>query len=115
MSETKLRQQTNSQAQAGAASQVIVNIFFVTTNGLQWTVKPIAFHVDRDRVRRSDEEGVPSESSEIDLDVKANKTSNAQGQGLHVLNDFAFLDLLQEAVRAAAQDQDIQKALDEGR
>lgn len=111
MSETKLRQQTNSQAQAGAASQLVVNIFFVTTNGLQWTVKPIAFHVDQDRAQRCEEPGVSSET-DLKLKIEANR-GTAQGQGNMVLNDFAFLDVLREAIRAAAQDEDIQQALEE--
>ena len=49
MAEASVRQQTNSQAQAGAAAQLIVNIFLVTVDGQHWTVKPIAFHVDRVR------------------------------------------------------------------
>lgn len=116
MAEHRLRQQTNSQAQAGAAAQLVVNIFFVTADGTQWTVKPIAFHVDRDAVRSH---GGPwghggGDHHPVDVDVEAERRSNAQGQGLTVVNDVDLLDVLRQAVEAAAADRDVQAALHPG-
>ncbi|MCL5046733.1 MAG: hypothetical protein M1598_08115 [Actinobacteria bacterium] len=109
------KQQTNSQAQAGAASQLIVNIFFVTTDGQTWTVKPIAFHVDRATAPAANDPATESGATQVDTEVKAERASNAQGQGLTVLNELDFVDVLSQAIKAAAEDQDIQKALDERR
>ena len=111
----KARQQTNSQAQAGAASQLIVNIFFVTVDGQQWTVKPIAFHVDGTTSPSTPGLGAQSEETQVDTKVTAERASNAQGQGLTVCNDFDLLDVLNKAVQAAAEDKDIQTALEQRR
>lgn len=105
-------QQTNSQAQAGAAAQLVINIFFVTTNGVEWTVKPIAFHVDRSTAPSAREPATHSDQTRVDVDLKAETSSNAQGQGLTVLNDLDFVDVLRQAIDAAARDQDIQQALE---
>lgn len=112
MADPRLRQQTNSQAQAGAAAQLVINIFFVTTDGMTWTVKPIAFHVDRDAERVYSASTAPQrDGHQVDVDVEAERRSNAQGQGLTVVNDVDFLDVLRQAVEAAAGDRDIQAAL----
>lgn len=112
MADPGVRQQTNSQAQAGAAAQVVVNIFLVTTDGTTWTVKPIAFHVDRDAVLRS---GVPGEGpAPVDVDVEAGRRSNAQGQGLTVVNDVDFADALRQALDATARDGELRVSLEPG-
>ncbi len=111
----KLRQQANNQTQAGAAAQLVVNIFFVSAGADEWVVKPIAFHVDGAvaplGARMSGSGGEPA----VEVEMDAGRKSNAQGQGLTVVNDITLLDILDRAIDAAARDPDIQNALREGR
>jgi len=111
----KVRQQTNSQTQAGAAAQLIVNIFLVTAGDKTWVVKPIAFHVDDSARPLAHGTGGPSDGPTVDLEMEAGERSNAQGQGLTVTNEVNLLDILGRAIGAAAKDKDIQNALEERR
>lgn len=116
--EPEIRQQTNSQTQAGAAAQLIVNIFMVSTADGTLLVKPIAFHMDGATNRPlqapggpvAGPAGVPS----VDLQMDAKKRSNAQGQGLTVTNEVDYQEVLGRALLAASTDPDIQKALGTG-
>ncbi len=111
----KVRQQTNSQTQAGAAAQLIVNIFMVAAGDKTWVVKPIAFHVDNGARPMACGASVPSDEPTVDLQMEAGQKSNAQGQGLAVTNEVSLLDILGRAIGAAAQDKDIRDALKERR
>lgn len=112
--------QSNGQAQAGAASQLVVNLFFVTADGAAWTVKPIAFHsegtVAGPRSVPGNSAGLVSSSNETrtQVEVGAQTASNAQGQGMHVANEVNLLDLLDSAITLAQQDPDIRQALEQG-
>lgn len=111
-SPNKLRQQSNSQTQAGAAAQLVVNVFFVSASATEWVVKPIAFHVENDRA------GTPggisagaTQETGVEVQLEAERASNAQGQGLTVLTNVSLQDVLAEAIGRAANDEDIQAAL----
>lgn len=112
--------QSNGQAQAGAASQLVVNLFFVTADGAAWTVKPIAFHTEGTvagpRSVPNGSGGVVNTTHETStqVDVNAKTASNAQGQGMQVANEVNLLDLLDNAVSLAQNDPDIRQALQQG-
>ncbi len=110
-----LRQQSNNQTQAGAAAQLVVNIFLVTADGANWTVKPIAFHTESSVAPPRPGTGGDSPEGGVDIDMEAGRRSNAQGQGLTVVNDVSLLEVLGRALDAAAGDMDIQRALTERR
>lgn len=109
--------QSNGQAQAGAASQLVVNLFFVTADAATWTVKPIAFHTEGTvagpRSVPNGSGGVVNTTHETrtQVDVEAQTASNAQGQGMQVANEVNLLDLLDSAVTLAQNDPDIRQAL----
>lgn len=113
--------QSNGQAQAGAAAQLVVNLFFVTADGAAWTVKPIAFHTEGKvagpRYAPNASGGVASTTNEshTQVEVAAQTASNAQGQGMHVANEVNLLDMLDNAVTLARNDPDIREALQQGR
>jgi hypothetical protein len=102
-------QQSNSQAQAGAASQLVVNIFFVSANDREWIVKPIGFYYNRSE--RPLTGGGTEPRPEVDVKLEAERDTNAQGQGLAIVNDLSFLDILSQAIRASSEDPDIRAAL----
>lgn len=114
--------QSNGQAQAGAASQLVVNLFFVTADGAAWTVKPIAFHTEgtvagpRSAPAPGGSGGLVSSTNEArtQVEVAAQTASNAQGQGLQVANEVNLLDLLDNAISLARNDPDIREALQQG-
>lgn len=105
----EVRQLTNSQTQAGAAAQLIVNIFLVNAGGSEWVVKPIAFRVESD--------GPPTDANSadsgarLDIQMEAGKRSNTQGQGLAVTNEVNLLDVIGRAIGAASRDPEVQAAL----
>ncbi len=106
----KLRQLSNSQTQAGAAAQLIVNIFLVSTGDGAWVVKPIAFHTEG-AVSLGDRRPGDEERAALGVEAQARLASNAQGQGLTVINDVKMLDVLERAIGLAAEDPEIQQAL----
>ncbi len=121
----EIQQQTNSQSQAGAASQVVVNLFFYA-NDLEgstpkWTVKPIVFVNDRQggppalsslpaaglpvcAAKHSSAEG--ETEAGIKVKVKGERDSNDQGQGLMVQNLINLQEILQNALDAGNESTD---------
>jgi len=117
---SRVRQQTNSQTQAGAAAQLVVNIFLVSASDGAWVVKPIAFHAEGVTgwpagtglpLGPAGADGAEDGKPEVELEMEAGRRSNAQGQGLTVSNQIDFPEVLARAIVAAAGDQDIQQAL----
>ena len=92
-------QQANSQAQAGVASQVVINLFFVTPDGVNWTVKPL---VSFEQVNGSPIPSTRAESVGADMSVEAERGSNAQGQGMAILNRLDLEKVLQALNTATA-------------
>jgi len=94
---------------------LIVNIFLVSVDDKQWLVKPIAFHVDGNTAPMGLPHGDADDGGRVEVQMDAKKRSNAQGQGLTVLNEFNLTEVLGKAIGVAAKDQDIRKALSERR
>ena len=92
-------QQTNSQAQAGVASQVVINLIFLTTDGVNWTVKPL---VSYEQVNGIPISAAGTESVGAPMSVEAERGSNAQGQGMTVLNKLDVEKVVQALSEALA-------------
>lgn len=122
----EIQQQTNSQSQAGAASQVIVNLFFAThdLNGSasKWTIKPVVFIKDQqgspsfssgppacgqtDQSVRSNDAAEGETEADIKIKVKGERDSNAQGQGLMVQNLLNLQEIINDACHAVNESSD---------
>lgn len=105
-------QQTNSQSQAGAASQVVINLIFMTHDGTEWTVQPVLTLGDRQAAGQGGppaalkgapgaalrgSEGMPS----LGVEVDPRRGSNAQGQGLTVETLVGFAEAVRRGVGTA--------------
>lgn len=93
-----IQQQTNSQSQAGAASQVIINLIFATPDGINWTVKPVVYASDQQGGQPGGNGGI---DSDVNVGVKSSRDSNAQGQGLAVSNIVNMREIIDRALGAA--------------
>lgn len=102
-------QKTNSQAQAGAASQIILNLIFMTHDGTSWVVQPVVM-ANRDSSSGDTAQpgalstsGAESEGPATGVEVESQKKSNAQGQGLTVHNGAHIANELLEAMNVATE------------
>ncbi len=105
----KQDQKTNSQSQAGAASQIVLNLIFMTHDGTNWVVQPVVL-AEREAgsqevtpLGSSSASGVVPAGPTTDVGVESQKKSNAQGQGLTVHNVTHIAEELLDAMNLATE------------
>lgn len=107
---TRQDQKTNSQAQAGAASQIILNLIFMTHDGTNWVVQPLMTSQGEGGSEStmpaltSSGGGVSAEGPSTGVEVETQKKSNAQGQGLTVHNVAHMAEELARAMNLATEE-----------